>query len=106
MSKRKRGPTAKAQESKVRPKAARSGEHTRRANSKQARVLGLLRGPSGATIAMIITCTGWQPHSGRGFFAGVVRKRLKLKLNSKKVDGNRVYRIAGGGRGKTGARPS
>ena len=26
----------------------------------------------------------------------VVRKRLKLKLNSKKVDGNRVYRIAGG----------
>jgi hypothetical protein len=36
----------------------------------------------------------------------VVRKRLKLKLNSKKVDGNRVYRIAGGGRGKTGARPS
>jgi len=25
----------------------------------------------------------------------VVRKRLKLKLSSKKVDGNRVYRIAG-----------
>jgi hypothetical protein len=31
----------------------------------------------------------------RGFLAGVVRKRLKLKLSSKKVDGNRVYRIAG-----------
>src|SRR5262245_38091513 len=28
------------------PKAARSGEHNRRANSKQARVLGLLRRPS------------------------------------------------------------
>jgi hypothetical protein len=27
----------------------------------------------------------------------VVRKRLKLNLNSKKVDGNRVYGIAGGG---------
>lgn len=36
--------------------------------------------------------TGWQQHSVRGFLAGVVRKRLKLKLNSK-VDGIRVYRI-------------
>jgi hypothetical protein len=29
----------------------------------------------------------------RGFLAGVVRKRLKLKLASKKIDGNRLYRI-------------
>ena len=48
MSKRKRGRTAKAQSSsKVRPKAARSVEHSRRANSKQARVLRLLHRPSG-----------------------------------------------------------
>ena len=40
MSKRKRGRVAKAQaSSKVRPKTARSGEPSRRANSKQARVL-------------------------------------------------------------------
>jgi hypothetical protein len=45
MSKRKRGRTAKARSlSKMRPKAAHSDEHTRRANSKQARVLGLLPG--------------------------------------------------------------
>jgi uncharacterized protein DUF3489 len=38
--------------------------------------------------------TGWQQHSVvRGFFAGAVRKRLKLKLDSKKFDGNRVYQI-------------
>jgi hypothetical protein len=49
--------------------------------------------------------TGWQQHSVRGFLAGVVRKRLKLKLSSKKVDGNRVYRIAGASSGKTEARP-
>jgi len=30
----------------------------------------------------------------RGFLAGVVRKRLKLKLSSKEVDDTRVYRIA------------
>jgi len=37
--------------------------------------------------------TGWQQHSVRGFLAGVVRKKLKLKLSSSKVDGHRIYRI-------------
>jgi Protein of unknown function (DUF3489) len=96
MSKRKRGRAAKARSSsKVRPKAARS-EHKGRANSKQARVLGLLRRPGGATIATIMTCTGWQPHSVRGFLAAVVRKKLALRLKSEKADGERVYRIVAG----------
>ena len=42
----------------------------------------------------MMKATGWQQHSVRGFLAGVVRKRLKLKLDSKRVDGDRVYRIA------------
>jgi hypothetical protein len=94
MSKRKRGRVAKAQaSSKVRPKTARVDQHKRRTNSKQARVLQLLRRPSGATIATIATCTGWQPHTVRGFFAAVVRRKLALRLESDKTDGERVYRI-------------
>jgi hypothetical protein len=64
-------------------------------NSKQSRVIAMLQSPTGASIAAMMKATDWQPHSVRGFLAGVVRKRLKLKLDSQKVDGTRVYRIAG-----------
>ena len=53
----------------------------------------MLRSPSGATITTIMSATGWQQHSVRGFLAGVVRKKLKLKLRSMKTDGQRIYRI-------------
>jgi hypothetical protein len=32
----------------------------------------------------------------RGFFAAVVRKKLALRLESEKTDGERVYRIVAG----------
>jgi Protein of unknown function (DUF3489) len=74
--------------------------------SKQSRVIAMLQSPAGATIAAMMQATGWQQHSVRGFLAGVVRKRLKFKLGSKKVDGTRVYRVATGDSGKPGARRS
>jgi hypothetical protein len=72
--------------------------------SKQSRVVAMLQSPTGATIAAMMKATDWQQHSVRGFLAGVVRKRLKLRLGSKKVDGTRVYRIASGDSGKSGPR--
>ena len=98
MSKSKRARPRKARAASKVTKATvrKSVAHRKRRNSKQDHVLRLLRSPSGATIEKITQATGWQAHSVRGFFAGVVRKKLGLNLLSEKTDGERVYRIAGG----------
>lgn len=66
----------------------------RRSGSKQAQVLAMLRRPKGVTIAAIMTATGWQQHSVRGFLAGTVRRRLALPLLNEQAEGGvRRYRI-------------
>ena len=64
------------------------------APSKQDRVLAMLRRKDGASIAAIMKATGWQQHSARGFFAAVVRKKLRLNFTSEETGGKRIYRIA------------
>jgi hypothetical protein len=87
---RRAATTRAAQTSKRRPIATTKV----RADSKQAKVLGMLHGAQGTTIDAIAKATNWQPHSVRGFLAGVVRKRLRLDLVSEQRGDVRIYRIA------------
>jgi len=64
-----------------------------RAGSKQARIISMLQRPEGATVQAIMAVTGWQPHSVRGFFSGVVRRKLRLELASDKTGDQRLYWI-------------
>ena len=73
---------------------AASAKSPASSSSKQSAVLKMLYEPKGTTIAAIMKATGWQQHSVRGFFAGLVIKKHDLNLVSEKVDGRRIYRIA------------
>lgn len=86
---RKLSRAAKVKESGRTPSNARP-------QSKQTRVLTLLRRKDGVTVPTIMKATGWQQHSVRGFLAGVVRKKLKLNLVSRKSEGKRIYRVPAG----------
>ena len=66
-----------------------------RPGTKLAKVVDALQNPDGATIFLLMCCTGWQPHTIRGALSGMVRKKLGLNVASTKVaGGERVYRIA------------
>ena len=60
-------------------------------------MIRLQRRPNRTTTAAssrVVKATNWQPHYVRGFLAGVVRKKLGLKLDSETTGKERVYRIA------------
>jgi hypothetical protein len=77
----------------VSAKATKASSDRIKRDSKQDKIVALLRRPEGADLDVLVKETGWQKHSVRGFLAGTVRKKLKLPLLSEKIDGVRTYRI-------------
>jgi Protein of unknown function (DUF3489) len=66
-----------------------------RDDSKQARLVEMLRRPEGASIAEIAEAFGWQHHTVRGAIAGALKKKLGLEIVSETTEERgRVYRIA------------
>ena len=61
--------------------------------SRKDQVVAMLRRKQGATLADIMTATGWQAHTVRGFISGTVTKKLGLKVESFRGDNKaRTYR--------------
>jgi hypothetical protein len=92
-SSRTKSTTAKSDRSsagKIAPRKSSSRSDV----TKHDQVLAMLRSRGGATVAALVRTTGWQPHSVRGFLAGVVKKKLGLNLTSEKTESGRVYRVA------------
>jgi hypothetical protein len=49
--------------------------------------------PEGVTVDEVASVTGWQHHTVRGVFSGMLKKKLGLTLASEKEERGRVYRI-------------
>jgi hypothetical protein len=82
---------------KTEPGAAQPEPKARatRTDTKQAKLIAMLKATKGATIEEIAKAFDWQPHTVRGALAGALKKRLGLDVTSEKVEGRgRVYRLA------------
>jgi hypothetical protein len=102
---KRRADNAAAGRARSRPRNSKHGRAPRRsgpttpagprADSKQAKIIALLRRPSGASLPELTRATGWQAHSVRGVMSGVLKKKLGLTIESDKdVKGQRRYRLA------------
>jgi hypothetical protein len=63
---------------------------------KLGMIIGLMARPQGATLADLMTASGWQAHSVRGVIAGAIKKKIGLTVLSEKPGNERIYRIAEG----------
>jgi hypothetical protein len=85
MPARKKAQTAKRPSSKQ-PK-------TSLPETKTAVIIELLKQSSGASLKALMSATGWQSHSVRGFISGHLSKRLGFRVKSFRRDGERCYAI-------------
>ena len=85
--------TAKKALARAKPAKSEKNNKDIRHGSKTAKVLHLLKRPSGATGTDLMKATGWQAHSVRGFISGVLGRKMGLKVKSRVEDGARRYKL-------------
>lgn len=87
-------PTETAKPPRKRTSASKDKRPSTRTDSKQAKLIEMLKRPNGATIDEIVKKFEWQAHTVRGAIAGALKKKLGLDVQSEKIEGRgRVYRI-------------
>jgi hypothetical protein len=87
-------PTRKTKAPKAPKKATPSKAEGVRAGSKTAIVIALMERKDGVTLAEIMTATGWQAHSVRGFISGTLGKKMGRTVDSTKGEtGERIYQL-------------
>ncbi len=93
----KRPPARKLTKKARRSATSNKAHGTASGGTKQALLIDLLKRKKGATLADLVTATGWQKHSLRGAISGTLKKKLGLAVTTA-VDEprGRVYRISGG----------
>jgi hypothetical protein len=74
----------KAAPAKKAPKGAKKADGARD-GSKAAKIVDLLKRPSGATAKELMKASGWQAHSVRGFLSGTVSKKMGWLLPPPRV---------------------
>src|SRR5205807_1155112 len=89
------GNTPEPAKAKSKRSSKRKPSPPKPANTKTEQVIELLRRPEGATLHALMTATGWQAHSVRGFISAQLGKRMGLRVKSFTREGERVYKIRG-----------
>ena len=87
--------TSRAKPKTKRTTTAKPAQPEAGQQTKQALLVSLLQRPQGASIAELVTATGWQNHSIRGAISFALKKKLGLNVTSRRDEARgRVYRIA------------
>lgn len=89
-----KAPSSSSRRTGKAPPAPAARDAAEAPTTKQGQLIDLLKQWAGASLADLMSATGWQAHSVRGVISGVLRKRLQLPVISETVDGTRRYRIA------------
>jgi len=92
---KRRAPAATARKAAKKPKVPTKPPALARRGTKTAKILALLRRPTGASLPELRKATGWQAHSVRGFLSGAVKKKMGLRIDAvSRDDGERAYHVA------------